>query len=740
MAEQAAPSVAETLLASALALARKGFRVFPLEVDGKRPAHEGWQASASTDENAVTRLWTDPFGELVPYNIGVATGQGLVVVDVDTKDGRAGADSLEALVMMDLDDHAFTVRTASGGLHLYYACGEQRIRNSVSQVMPGIDIRGEGGYVVAPGSTIGEKSYSIELDIPPAALQPWFADMCGRAPTKGELAREPLVELDDTAAIERAKHWLVHEAPEIIAGSGNGDHTGYAVACRLKDFGISEHMIVVLGVEHFPEAKSPNGGTEPAKWEQWASNAYKHSQNAAGVANPLAEFDVVELEQLDGGSASGDWPSATPLTPFDPVALPRRQWIVRNTFGRRFTSAIIAPGGMGKTQFILQTAIAVAAGRGDIIGRTVIERTPVWYWNQEDDLDELRRRIAAIMQHFGVTWDDLVLDGKPMLYIDSGVERPLTIAKRGDNEDEANPTPQVAHIKRTIKERGIGLFIVDPLAELHKVKENSNEQMRQVWEILRRIAVECDCATAAGAHTRKPDGASSKGHTSDINSLRGAGSQAGVVRTAMTLLDMSDTDGKKYGVKAEDRGRYVRLDDAKANLFLKGDKATWYERTGVMVGGFDGQEVGVLAPVELERAEMPEDGPDAPQGVRMVPWNHPLHHLAEMLATRFPEGGWHWLSEAVSALSESAQRPFGSAKNAARKIDAIFCGQNEAPTEFGIIERVTRDKVGTKVRLRPEAQADLPQTLPRKDHEEEAKSLEIRTESSSSSPSSEDEG
>ncbi|WP_336812446.1 AAA family ATPase [Bosea sp. MMO-172] len=719
--------IADRLLASALRLSARGFRVFPLEVDGKTPAHEGWQDAASSHPDRVRAMWSDPFGELVPYNIGVATGNGLTVLDVDVKDGRLGEQSLNDLVtFMDLDVSTFMVRTASGGKHLYYASPDHRIRNSVSAIAEGLDVRSQGGYVVGPGSDIGSNSYLVETD---GALKPipvWLADRCGVAALPSH-TQQALVELDEPAAIARAVEWLKNQAPEVVADSGNGDHTGYRIACRVKDFGVSEGEAVLLLLEHHDLNKChPPQGRD--FWEKKVENAYRHGQNAPGVASPAAEFDVIELEQPSATSALADWPSATPLTPFDPVALPRRQWIVRNTFGRRFTSAIIAPGGMGKTQFILQTAIAVAAGRSDIIGRKVIERTPVWYWNQEDDLDELRRRIAAIMQYFRVTWDDLLLEGKPMLYIDSGVERPLTIAIRGAHEDEASATPEIARIKRTIKERGIGLFVVDPLAELHRVKENSNEQMRQVWEILRRIAVECDCATAAGAHTRKPDGASSEGHAGDIHTLRGGGSQAGVVRTAVTMFDMSVKDAKAFGVKAEDRGRYVRLDDAKANLFPKDGKTTWYKRTGVMVGGFDGQEIGVLVPVELEREKLPDDEPEASMAEVMRLKEDPAHHLAEVLAAKFPGGGWHRLSKVVELLDQKMQSAFGPAKNLARKIDAIFCGENSALTEFGILEKISLERSGTKVRLVPSAEAKLAHSLPQNQPEAALNPLKIKDE------------
>jgi hypothetical protein len=320
----------------------------------------------------------------------------------------------------------------------------------------------------------------------------------------------------------------------------------------------------------------------------------------------------------------------------------------------------------------------VATGRGDIIGRPVLERVPVWYWNQEDDMDELDRRLAAAMQHFGVSWADTELDGRQMLFLSSGVERPLTLATRGSSEEDVVATPQVGQIIRQINEKGIGLFIADPLAELHKVTENSNEQMRQVWGILRRIAVECQCATAAGAHTRKPDGASSEGHVGNVDTLRGGGSQAGVMRTSVTLFEMSEKAAKEHGVNPKDRHLYVRLDDAKTNLFLKKPGATWYKRTSVPVGGLDGQKIGVLAPVTLVSGQTDE-------GL--------LNILAEALSTLGP--GEHKLSTVLGGVDPALRSSFGDPRNRARTIKELFAGVSSVETDIGPMHLRVVDSIGT---------------------------------------------
>lgn len=141
-------------LESALHLAALGYRVFPLEPNGKKPIIRQWPDLATTDETAIQRWWADR----PDANIGIATGRGLLVLDCDTK-GRPGLESLELLDMMGLPP-SLRVRTPTGGIHVYLASKAAR-SNSVDALdgFPGIDVRADGGFVVAPGSTIGGVQY-----------------------------------------------------------------------------------------------------------------------------------------------------------------------------------------------------------------------------------------------------------------------------------------------------------------------------------------------------------------------------------------------------------------------------------------------------------------------------------------------------------------------------------------------------------------------------------------------------
>lgn len=133
-----------------------GFRILPVSsphmggpAAGKRPLISTWQQAATTDADQI-RGW---FRRWPQANIGIATGaeSGIVVLDVDPD--KNGFHSFEQLQQEIELPPTLTAKSGSGGRHYYYRHPlGGRIRNSASKLGPGLDIRGDGGFVVAPPS------------------------------------------------------------------------------------------------------------------------------------------------------------------------------------------------------------------------------------------------------------------------------------------------------------------------------------------------------------------------------------------------------------------------------------------------------------------------------------------------------------------------------------------------------------------------------------------------------------
>lgn len=154
------------LLNAALAYAARGWPVFPLRTGEKRPATRNGFKNATTDSERIRAWWT----RHPDHNIGLATGHDFDVIDVDVPKGVASymellADTDPATSVGTLPDVHGQVATASGGIHLYIpATGD----GNRAGILPGIDYRGLGGYVVAPPSTLGELGRSWSWVIKPS--------------------------------------------------------------------------------------------------------------------------------------------------------------------------------------------------------------------------------------------------------------------------------------------------------------------------------------------------------------------------------------------------------------------------------------------------------------------------------------------------------------------------------------------------------------------------------------------
>ena len=291
--------------------------------------------------------------------------------------------------------------------------------------------------------------------------------------------------------------------------------------------------------------------------------------------------------------------------PFDSAAAvrtPRRPWVFGTLLLRRYVSALIAPPGAGKTNFGIHTGIALATGR-EWAGMQPHDPGPVWIINAEEDLEELNRRVLAAAIHMGV--DPADLDDR--LFVNSGADREIQLARENPKTREIDSLPDVETIINVIRQRGIRLLILDPLAEFHTAPEGNNDAMKIVAKLCRQIAQRADCAVLLAHHPRKSPAGDADGHAGNMDSARGASALVGVTRVVSTLLGMSKKEADRLGIADEDRRLYVRLDDAKANMSLITSRAKWFRRESVELSnaplGLDGDVVGVLEPVDLHNLE-----------------------------------------------------------------------------------------------------------------------------------------
>ena len=236
-------------LEQALRLAKLGLGIFPLAANSKVPP-EGSNGfyDATMEADAIRAMFADNPNA----NYGVYPGSRFVIVDLDTKKGQNGLETLALCTGLDETDllkSTLVVKTPSGGRHLYFKT--DKAYGSRVEVLPGVDIRAVGGYVVGPSSYVNdgkvEGSYEIKCDVEIADLRPEIAKLLTKSIERDAKADDPLFQLDLPGSIQRAYDFLENRA-SAIEGRGGDEHT-YVTACELKDLGVSEDMCLALMME-----------------------------------------------------------------------------------------------------------------------------------------------------------------------------------------------------------------------------------------------------------------------------------------------------------------------------------------------------------------------------------------------------------------------------------------------------------------------------------------------------------
>jgi len=286
-------------LQHALALARRGFKVFPIKANAKTPPLvQAWPKRATSDARAVRAFWA----ATPDANIAIHC-EGLLVVDIDTKKG--GDVSLEALIDLGLDVNTLTTLTPSGGRHLFYRLpdGHPGVPNSVSTIDAGLDVRSTGGYVLAPGSSIDGAEYRFEDDTPMLPAPPGLVQELGQA-AKKEHSAPALVPDATEAVVERALAWLGAQGGA-VEGQG-GDARTFAVACGLRDRGLSVRQAFALMAGDWNGRCSPPWLADDLRTK--VENAYHYASGAVGGKAALPEdFPVYSAPKMfTGGEHSGE--------------------------------------------------------------------------------------------------------------------------------------------------------------------------------------------------------------------------------------------------------------------------------------------------------------------------------------------------------------------------------------------------------------------------------------------------
>ncbi len=480
---------APDLATAALEYAARGWLVVPLHsptVHGcscgraacaspaKHPRTVHGLKDASRDPVTIREWW----GRWPDANIGIVTGpeSGLLVLDVD---GKLGEESL-----IDFERRGFhlpdtyTIRTGGGGQHPYFLWPEGTdVRNSAGKIAPGLDIRGQGGYVVAPPSlhASGARYEINESAIPPVPAPEWLLSLiqAQTSPQTGQSA----------------------PAAGAVAGTpiGKGGRT--------------KHLVSLAGTMH-------KRGMDPAAIEAalLAENAAKSypplpEEKVKAIArdiparypNPKERMACESVETSQGGSTGG-----YTLVPLREL-MARPDAPVNDLLAGRLVcgtvSVIVGKPKAGKSTFARNLAFAVSTGRS-FLGSDTLQGEVIYL-----ALEERPEEIKADFQAMGAAGDE-----------------PILI--------HAADTPEAAMLElvELVRRRKPRLVVIDPLFRLARIRDE-----KAYAETYQALGPLIDVARETGTHILLTHHAGKSLKADAIDAPLGSTALGGIPSTVLLL-------------------------------------------------------------------------------------------------------------------------------------------------------------------------------------------------------------
>jgi hypothetical protein len=314
--------------------------------------------------------------------------------------------------------------------------------------------------------------------------------------------------------------------------------------------------------------------------------------------------NVIPLARDDDTDESGFWDRTfADWQDLDPSELDPRRWVYGGHYLEGAVSATIADGGVGKSTHALTEAIAIVIRR-PLLGITPNQlyedaesyRPGVLYYNAEEPLEEIKRRVLAICQHFEIDPKELahtvwynngvpVKDSGSGLTIVSGHDFPLVLAK-----SDGDGFAFTDHVEWLDGFDG-DVIILDPFVSLHQCPENDNSMIDAIVKRLGRIAATPSIkAIELVHHARKP----AQGGTVEIGAAdaRGASALGDGVRSLRMLNRMTASEAVR--AKVDNPRNYFRLDSGKSNYAAPSGGSQWFRHQSVILP--NGDDVGIIMP------------------------------------------------------------------------------------------------------------------------------------------------
>lgn len=459
----------ETLLEPAIEYLKLGLTCIPIRGwaygrnydDSKRPLLQTWREwQGKQPSELIVRDW---FKQKPHINLGLLTGPyyDLLALDIDRQHG--GYESIKGKHM----PLTWINCTKNGEQHLYR--WDPRLNNvstTLVGLLPGIDTRGKGGYIVCPSSRIyGEETLRYE----------WRP---GASPKDLELASPPDWLIN--ALLERgAKEIEFADAPEVQMswfdeikdGVAQGENRHKAMT-KLASFymsrGLPEEDVVTLMTLWNQKCQPPKDPIEFAQklddfLDNWRSGKYK-----SNYKDPASKLKAQSFGQF---MSMGDT---------------KINWLVENLIPEESLTFLYGYQGTGKSFMALDLAIEIGRGGGKWLGKFPVNGGKVLYVDEESHPTLLRTRYNQLLSAKGL------VAGQVQMNIMSQTQVKL------DNDDS------VEALKGLLVELQPTLVMIDSFSTIHALNDNSTIDMGKMRDYLKSIMIDCKCGILFIDHEGQP--------------------------------------------------------------------------------------------------------------------------------------------------------------------------------------------------------------------------------------------
>jgi hypothetical protein len=403
-----------TTLETAIAYTQLGIRVIPIRPGHKYPGIDAWQTKATDDTDVVTSWFT---GDYKSYGIGIATGRTkygqIFVVDVDDRDEYRGSDTLHDLEQRyGALPETVTAITGTGGQHLYFYSPVEVRNDAGSRLGVGLDIRGEGGQVLAaPTVHPNGKQYQwvdgwSPMDKRPANAPQWLLTLLTTNPqmvkpqgTTDLFLADPTTPSARYCAQTTWEQLLIPDGWTLAKTDRHGEQhwtrpgkdSRDGISATIGHNGNDALIVFTSAVAWLPEGGYNRFGYMAARdhhgdWKQAAKQFLAHN------TTPADNTTITPDEMLD---MLVDW--KTFWTQEHVV----EDWIAKPLIARARQTALFAGAKTGKSWLTLNVVAALATGK-PILGHPPVAHVHVLYLDYEMVVADLYERL----EQFGYTEED----------------------------------------------------------------------------------------------------------------------------------------------------------------------------------------------------------------------------------------------------------------------------------------------------------------------------------------------